>query len=185
MKGQSWHSLSHMSLTPAAVHHVVSSTAVHHVVSYTEQHCCPPGDELYWTVLLSTMWSVADSFALLSCTYWVTKVDQMYIDHDSCHGIPGSSGWNVSLYVHWFTKYIWLLFQITRSPWTQVTSNPNVRHTVSVAEQLQPGTNCTFYVCYWYYDSSFFLVLGRESPASCITGKSLCCLCQKREGNIL
>ena len=109
----------------------------------------------------------------------------MYIDHDSCHGIPGSSGWNVSLYVHWFTKYILLLFQITRSPWTQVTSNPNVRHTVSVAEQLQPGTNCTFYVCYWYYDSSFTPVLGRESRASCITGKSLCSLCQKERGKCL
>ena len=90
---------------------------------------------------------------------------------------------HTNLYISWSTV---LFLQITKSPWDQQTSQVNVRFTVSVAEQLQPGTNCTFYVCYTYYPSNNSpLEFGRESPASCITGKSLCCVFQQEGGYTL
>jgi len=89
-----------------------------------------------------------------------------------CKGVYQGPTHHKSLEQQRYLSQTVLFLQITRSPWAQRTSGANVHFTVSVAEQLQPGTNCTFYVCYWYYDSSFFPVYGRESPASCITGKA-------------
>jgi len=96
----------------------------------------------------------------------------------------GASHNNLYNVISWSTL---LFFQITGSPWSTgiITSQKNERHTGNVTEQLQPGTNCTFYVCYEYYPSptSFARELGRESPASCITGK--CCLFQQEGGYTL
>jgi len=62
---------------------------------------------------------------------------------------------------------LFLLFlQITGAPWQWQLANPNWPFAVTVTQLLQPGTNCTFYVC--YYDNPS---IGRASPASCITGK--------------
>ena len=65
-------------------------------------------------------------------------------------------------------RYIlFLLFlQITGAPWSQQNANPNMHFSESVSQTLQPGTNCTLYVCYSDNESD-----GRASPASCITGK--------------
>jgi len=62
---------------------------------------------------------------------------------------------------------LFLLFlQIRGAPWQWESANPNWPFTVAVSQPLQPGTNCTFYVCYSDNDGD-----GRASPASCITGK--------------
>ena len=84
-----------------------------------------------------------------------------------------------------------LFLQIRGTPWTtdyrdkrinvtsldtvfdvKDTNNPEFNATVQ--QILQPGTNCTFYICYKQGRTTPpFNPLGKASPASCVTGKFL------------
>ena len=81
------------------------------------------------------------------------------------------------------TDCICLFLQITGIPWTTNYSNGQTRvaqfitdrpFNATVQESLDPGTNCTFYICYQQsVISRPYYILGKTSPASCITGNSL------------
>ena len=50
----------------------------------------------------------------------------------------------------------------------------NPQFTATVQQSLQPGTNCTFYLCYKQGRKTVSDRLGRTSPVSCVLpGKSL------------
>ena len=84
-----------------------------------------------------------------------------------------------------------LFLQITGTPWTtdyrdrridvtnldaffDVKDVNNPQFTATVQQSLQPGTNCTFYLCYKQRRGSPpFNPLGRVSPVSCVTGEFL------------
>ena len=84
-----------------------------------------------------------------------------------------------------------MLFQITGTPWTtdmndkrinvtdldtffNVKDGNNPQFTANVQQTLQPGTNCTFYLCYKEERIvSPYFPLGKTSPVSCVTGKWL------------
>ena len=85
----------------------------------------------------------------------------------------------------------WLFLQIRGTPWTTDYSDRRINVTnldtlfdvkdannpafnATVQQSLQPGTNCTFYLCYKQLRNiPPFSVLGKASPASCVTGKLL------------
>ena len=82
-----------------------------------------------------------------------------------------------------------LLLQIRGTPWTtdyrdrrinvtnldtffDVKDENNPQFIATVQQSLQPGTNCTFYLCYKQRRASPpFNPLGKVSPVSCVTGK--------------
>ena len=81
--------------------------------------------------------------------------------------------------------------QIRGAPWTRdywdrrinvtnldtlfdVKDGNNPAFNATVQQTLQPGTSCTFYLCYRQYRSILpFRQLGKASPASCVNGKLL------------
>ena len=101
---------------------------------------------------------------------------------------------NTYLTYHSLMCYVYiqlLLLQITGTPWTtdytdrrinvtnldalfDVKDANNPQFTATVQQALQLGTNCTFYLCYTQRRTAVpFFPLGKASPASCVTGKSL------------
>ena len=90
-----------------------------------------------------------------------------------------------------YTSDCCFCMQIRGTPWTtdnrdrrinvtnldtdfDVEDANNTQFTATVQQALQPGTNCTFYLCYKQYRSiQPFNPLGKASAVSCVTGKSL------------
>ena len=100
--------------------------------------------------------------------------------------------WILTWLITLWCVYIQLLFlQIRGTPWTtdyndrrinvtnmdtvfDVEDTNNPQFTATVQQSLPPGTNCTFYLCYKQRRvTPPFNLLGRVSPVSCVTGKSL------------
>ena len=107
-------------------------------------------------------------------------------------GTPRTTGIEGSMLLVFNSLFIQLLFlQIRGTPWTtdyrdrrinvtnletvfDVKDAHNPAFNATVQQTLQPGTNCTFYLCYKQNRVTLpFSLLGKTASASCITGKSL------------
>ena len=75
----------------------------------------------------------------------------------------------------WTIDYSGRRINVTRlETFFDVKDTHNPAFNASVQQSLQPGTNCTFYLCYKQYRNiPPFIRLGKTSPASCVNGKLL------------